>query len=387
MWTERLAIAVLIAAGCAQTRDEGDTDGVNTSITSIGGDASAGDTSDAGDDDDLDPSVPNDLPPYDPDAGVGCDAVDFLFVIDNSGSMADEQQHLIDSVPGFVSSIQERLPLGAGSFHIMVTDVDPWVYEACEDACVDSAQCEAMSMTGECDCGYPCALRDLCGAGGQVGGDYVCGSAAPNDCDAVVGAGITHPVGRDASNMDCSFASGKRYITSLEPDLGSAFDCAARVGTNSSVGEKPMLSMVEALTGGGDVAACNEGFLRDDAVLVITIITDEDDNGPNANDLEGDSPGSVPDWVDAVVAAKNGNGQAIVALALIGDNDQPNGICAPLDHTTYEGAEAAPRIRQFVENFGTRGKVASVCANDYTGFFMQTIDTIEQACEEFTPEG
>ncbi len=384
MWVRRVTTVALLAVACGDTRDA--EPGPETMITSIGAGGSAGDT--AGDDgDDLDPPDSPDLPPYDPDAGVGCDAVDFLFVIDNSGSMADEQQHLIDSVPGFVQSIQERLPLNSGSFHIMVTDVDPWVYEACEDACIESATCESMSTTGECDCGYPCALRDLCGAGGQVGGDYVCGSQKPETCDAVVGAGVTHPIGRDASNVDCGFSSGKRFITSSEPDLGTAFDCAARVGTNSSVGEKPMLSMVEALSGGGEVAACNEGFVRDDAVLVITIITDEDDNGPHADDLEGDSPGSVQDWVDAVVAAKNGNEQAIVALALIGDNDQPGGICQPLDHATYEGAEAAPRIRQFVESFGTRGKVASVCANDYTGFFMQTIDTIEQACEEFKPEG
>ncbi|MEM6989151.1 MAG: hypothetical protein AAF721_01600 [Myxococcota bacterium] len=348
-------------------------------------------TSDGDDDgegsDGFDPPPPTDLPNVDPDGGVGCNAVDFLFVIDNSGSMADEQQHLIDSVPGFVASIQERLPPGSGSFHIMVTDVDAWVYEACEDACVESAQCEAESTTGTCDCGYPCALRSLCIGGGDVGGTYACGSTPPETCEAVMGAGVTHPVGRHASNRDCEFSSGKRFVTNVEPDLSAAFDCAARVGTSSSVGEKPMQAMVEALTGAGDVAACNDGFLRDDAVLVVTIITDEDDNGPHAEDLEGDSPGSPTEWRDALVAAKGGNEKAIVALALIGDSDQPGGICAPLDHATFEGAEPAPRIREFVDLFGTRGKVASVCADSYDDFFMQTIDTIGEACEEFEPEG
>ena len=148
-----------------------------------------------------------------------------------------------------------------------------------------------------------------------------------------------------------------------------------------------MFAMMEALTGAGEVAACNEGFLRDDAVLVVTIITDEDDNGPHADDLEGDSPGSPSEWFDALVAVKGGNEKAIVALALIGDNDQPAGICAPLDHATFDGAEAAPRIRDFVGRFGTRGKVASVCADNYEEFFMQTVDTIGEACEEFQPEG
>ena len=359
-------------------------------MTTIGGEdggATMGTSTGAAEEDDFDPPDGSDLPGIDPDAGVGCNAVDFLFVIDNSGSMADEQQNLIDSVPGFVSAIEERLPPGSGSFHIMVTDVDAWVYGGCEEACVESDACEAASTTGACDCGYPCALRSLCTAGGAQGGDYVCGSETPTSCDAIMGGGVTHPVGRDSSDRDCEFASNKRYMTNLEPDLAATFDCAARVGTNSSVGEKPMEAMVQALTGAGDVAACNEGFLRDDAVLVVTIITDEDDNAPHADDPEGDSAGSPMQWLEQLTAAKQGNGDAIVALALIGDSDQPGGICAPLDHSTFEGAEPAPRIREFVDLFGDQGLTASVCAPSYNEFFMQTVETIGKACDEFVPVG
>src|SRR5690242_21671906 len=39
---------------------------------------------------------------------VGCAKADFLFVIDNSGSMADEQDNLIASFPGFIDTIQQR---------------------------------------------------------------------------------------------------------------------------------------------------------------------------------------------------------------------------------------------------------------------------------------
>lgn len=380
-----VVLLVSLLPGCANEQRDADQE-MPTQVSSIGNAEDDGGASSDGED--YDPPDPPDLPPAgDPDGGVGCNAVDFLFVIDNSGSMADEQQHLIDSVPGFVSSIEARLPPGSGSYHIMVTDVDAWAYGGCEEACVESTQCEADSPTGDCDCGYPCALRTLCTAGGALGGDYACGSSEPDNCEAVMGAGVTHPRGRDSSDRDCEFASGKRYMTNTEPDVASAFDCAARVGTNSSVGEKPMQSMVEGLTGAGDVAACNDGFLRDDAVLVITIITDEDDNGPHAEDLEGDSPGTPADWYDAIVAAKNGNDQAIVTLALIGDGDVPGGICAPLDQQTYEGAEPAPRIREFANLFGSRGKVASVCANNYDEFFAETVDTIGEACDEFVPEG
>ena len=41
--------------------------------------------------------------------GTGCAKVDFLFVIDNSNSMAEEQQRLVDAFPGFIASIEDTL--------------------------------------------------------------------------------------------------------------------------------------------------------------------------------------------------------------------------------------------------------------------------------------
>ena len=240
-----------------------------------------------------------------------------------------------------------------------------------------------QSVDGSCNCGYPCALRDLC----TEIGDYTCGQTQPMECEDVLGAGVTHPRGRDASNTECAFQSGRRYISSGESNLAGAFDCAARVGTNSSLGELPMEAMVQAITGEGDVAACNEGFLRDDAVLVVVVITDEDDNGPNANDLEGDSMGNPQAWRDALIEAKRGNDRAIISMALIGDGDDPLGICQPLDPMTFEGAEPAPRIREFVELFGEQGIVGSVCADSYVEFFQSAVETIGTACEDFVPVG
>jgi hypothetical protein len=376
-----LALSFLVA--CSEERSDGafDTDAVTPEVTATGSTTNDVDEP-ASSSSSTDPTG-SPGSGVDPDADVGCDAVDFLFVIDNSGSMADEQQQLIDSVPGFVAAIEERLPTGTGTYHIMVTDSDPWVYGGCEDGCTESAACEMASTDGSCDCGYPCALRDLC----TNIGDYVCGQTQPMECEDILGAGITHPRGRDASNAECDFASGRRFIASGEPDLSSSFGCAARVGTNSSLGEKPMESMVQALTGDGDVAACNEGFLRDDAVLVVVIITDEDDNGPNADDLEGDSVGNPQAWRDALVAAKNGNENAIISMALIGDGDVPDGICQPLDPMTFEGAEPAPRIREFAGLFGAQGIVGSVCADSYVEFFESAVETIGMACDEFVPVG
>ncbi len=383
----RLLLASALLASCSDT-DRGDgsfeTNAVDPSPGSSTTDTAEADA-DAGSSEASSTSDPTESPGsgVDPDASVGCDAVDFLFVIDNSGSMADEQQQLVDSVPGFVSAIEARLPAGSGTYHIMVTDSDPWVYGGCEDACVEAAACEASSANGTCDCGYPCALRSLC----SDIGDYDCGQTQPMECEDILGAGITHPRGRDASNQNCDFASGRRFIASGEPDLSGAFECAARVGTNSSLGEKPMEAMIQGLTGSGEVAACNDGFLRDSAVLVVVIITDEDDNGPNANDLEGDSAGSPQAWVDALVEAKHGNRDAVIAMSLIGDGDTPDGICTPLDPATFEGAEPAPRIREFTQLWGEHGIVGSVCADSYVAFFESAVETIGSACDEFVPVG
>ncbi len=374
-----VCLLTLLACG-GDTREEGvaPTSAVET------GDAGSGEDS-TSDETGSDPigDLPMPATGANPDGEQGCEKVDFLFVIDHSGSMQSEQDALIASFSGFIDAIEERLDQ-EGTFHIMVTDVDAWVYGACEaDGCQAAAQCEAQSATGECDCAFECGMRTLC----TEYGDYQCGATQPFECEDVLGAAVTHPRGYGASNTDCAFASGARYIDGSEPDVGSAFACAAQVGIGSSNPEVPMQAMVEAIRADGDAAACNDGFLRDDAILVVTVITDEDDNGPGGDDPVGDSPGTPHDWFDALVAAKGGNADAIVTLSLIGDTGQPGALCQPLDHTTGLGAENCPRIREFTALFGDQGHVASICAASYESFFLEAVDSIGQACDEFVPEG
>lgn len=310
----------------------------------------------------------------------GCDKVDFLFIIDNSGSMSDEQNNLIASFPLFIDTIQGTLD-EAQDYHIMVLDVDAWQYQLCADMC-EAAPDECINDQGLCDptvnpfaCGLPCAVGFACG----LEGGFECGVTTPEECEDVLGAGIMAPRGQGSSNMDCGFASGARYIDSTEPDLASAFDCAARVGTSSYAGtERPMEAMVQAVTPGTPAAACNEGFIRDDAILVVTFITDE-------NDSVGDSAGTAAGWRQALIAAKNGNEDAIVVLGLFGDNDLPVGICEEMTQDNPNGAEAAPRLREFVDSFGDKGFYGSVCAPSYDSFFQDAVALIDVTCEEFIP--
>ncbi len=352
-----------------------------TSATSMGsGDMSAGSA-----DDTTDGSIKLDVE-FDTDdmmtAGDngdqdGCDKVDFLFIIDNSGSMGDEQSNLISSFPLFIDTIQNTLD-EAQDYHLMVLDVDAWTYEGCQLACDPPPEC--IGPMGECNLfgGLQCLEACTFGLPCALDGGFMCGSTMPLECEDVLGAGVTFPRGQGASNMDCGFANGARYMDSSEPDLSAAFECAAQVGVSSyAATERPMEAMVQAVTGGTPAEPCNQGFIRDDAILVVTFITDEDDG-------TGDSAGTPAGWKQALVAAKNGDENAIVVLGLFGDNDQPAGICQDLADGN-DGAEAAPRLREFVDSFGDKGFFGSVCAPNYDSFFMEAVGLIDTTCDEFIP--
>lgn len=307
----------------------------------------------------------------DPDGDAGCKKVDFLFVIDNSGSMGDEQDNLISSFPGFIETIQTTID-EAQDYHLMVIDSDPWVFDGCQDACDSGCLPDGCGLPPDLACLLPCATSLTCI------GSHTCGVTQPFECEDVLGAGVTHPRGSQASNQDCNFSTGARYMDSSEPDLAATFGCAADVGTGSTTNtEKPMEAMVQAVTANTEAAACNTGFVRDDAILVVTFVTDEDDNN--------DSAGTVEGWRQALIAAKGGDESAVVVLGLFGDNDQPGAICPPLDEDSNDGAEPSEKLRSFVDSWGPRGFAGSVCADSYNEFFQSAVDIIDTTCEDFTP--
>ncbi|NVB41271.1 hypothetical protein G6O69_25755 [Pseudenhygromyxa sp. WMMC2535] len=276
----------------------------------------------------------------------GCQAIDFLFVIDNSGSMGDNQQNLINSFPGFISKIQEAIA-EVDSYHIMVVDTD----EYWNDCTVE--------------CAFPFPLCTFDGIDGCDG--------APTVCDETLGAGVNFPLGDDASNQYCELTGGQRYITPAEPFdlLPQKFTCIASVGTDGDSSEMPMSALTQAigptLNGAG---GCNSGFLRDDAVLVVTIITDEEDS---------DSPGTPAGWYQNIVAQKIGDGSGVVVLGLINDMDADTPLC-PAESQDPE------QIRTFIDMFPNHIR-GSVCDADYSPFFEQAVDLINSTCDEFVPVG
>lgn len=270
----------------------------------------------------------------------GCEQVDLLFVIDDSGSMGDEQGNLVNSFPGFINEIQTQLADAEG-YHIGVITTDEYEYN---DGCNHE------------------------------------------------GAMVTATGGSDSSKSACGpYADGHRYMTEND-DLEVAFSCAAKVGTDGDGDERPMQTMQAALSpdmnGPGE---CNEGFLRDEALLVIVVITDEEDDDEEDGCLQSAHPGSSgepAEWFADVIAAKDGHEENIVVLSLVGPPGPDPATCPVLDKCVggVDGAEVADRIVSFTTMF-TNGFVGRICEPSFADFFAEAVGVIATACDNFVPIG
>ncbi len=254
----------------------------------------------------------------------GCRAIDFLFVVDNSGSMAAQQERLLNSFPGFISGIENSLDM-VDSYHVGVITSD--AYAGNEPGCT--------------------ALGDL----------------------------VTQKADFQSSEVCGPFAAGGRFATDQD-DLPAVFPCMARVGVNGSAYEQPVTATIAALDPAKAApGGCNEGFLRDDAILVVVIVTDDPPSIIDVDDAHPDT--NTSGWYDAVVAAKGGDVESIVVIGFI---PWMNVAC------NTQNAES-PNLIEFVDAFGQQGVVASVCDENYGPVFESTIATIQTTCENFEPEG
>jgi hypothetical protein len=261
--------------------------------------------------------------PLDVDAGLGCAQLDLLFVIDNSLSMAFAQDNLRASFPGLLDVLAETLP-GADA-RVMVVDTDGRDDESSEDAC------------------------DVLGAGRRTDGQ---------------------------TGDDCGLPPGRRFATA-SPELEPTVACMSTVGTSGEAREQQADALLAAIASEQNAAGgCNAGFSRPGAVLVVTMITNTDDDisalGPDA-------------WFDAIVSHKGGNEQAVVFVGFLpGDAFSPSSsgvLC-----NVIAGFNPAPRLEALASRF-THHQLASVCEADYGPTFAAAVSSIAQACETFVPPG
>ena len=279
-----------------------------------------------------------------PDFGgpTGCKGkIDFLFVISRAGIMGPAQDKLVAAAPDFISTIQAQFD--EFDVHIMVVDSEKqWWVEECE-----------LMECGTCD----------------VDPNYPCGYIA-TACDKTLGAGTIFNAGPNTMDVPCELGE-HRYITKDTVDIQGTFECIARVGTwgNNRMGDaligavSPQLNASEPAPGG-----CNAGFLRDDALLVLTMIGPED----TANGPSGSPTGTWQEWRQAVVDAKHGDLNAIVALGIVSGTDD----CAPDTDPKFRLCNLIPSFPYSIlehltlEDFGVAFDKAAALALDACSVFV-----------------
>jgi hypothetical protein len=221
----------------------------------------------------------------------GCNAVDILFVIDNSVSMEDYQQALAVAFPGFAATIFDALPPGT-SVHVGITSTTMG----------HSASGATMNCTATGDDMQP------------VDAFYT----TPDVQDTGVGG----------AQGRLFVVDGRAYFevsTSDTPEeLAGWFGNAALIGENGSQVEMSGAAAGWATDPAND--ATNDGFIRDEgAVLVLFFIQDEPDQTP---------PAAAEELVDKIAAAKQACGgfQCVVAGGFVQTSCLPeNPLGAILD--------------------------------------------------------
>ena len=71
----------------------------------------------------------------------------------------------------------------------------------------------------------------------------------------------------------CGVTSGHRWMDEAQPDLSPTFGCLATVGVGGDGNERPMEAAIEAVSSQVADGECNAGFVRPDALLIVTVIS------------------------------------------------------------------------------------------------------------------
>ena len=321
-----IASALLLAA-CGVSGDDGFTGDTNGGGTDGGGGGGGG-----GGGSEFADAAPLEV----------CSKMDILFVIDDSGSMGEEQGNLGQNFPGFINVLDEYMAAdGLLDYRIAVT------------------------TTG----------RDL---------DYV--------LDAGLGLPIPLPItippipmsengDNGVMRQDCGMT--KRWIDRDDGNVASTFSCVANVGTGGPSLEMPLYATQLAL---GDRMSdgTNSGFLRDDALLAVVILTDEDDCSRTDNNftIGGDQCGTNnPDYMpvsstvaflDQLTGARGRWATAVIA--------GPS-ACS----SSFGEASHAANLQEFVSQTGDNAVFSSICDGDLTTALGEAVATFDAACRTLEP--
>jgi hypothetical protein len=311
-WVSAVCGVAVLALGCADEtppQEVGDeSSGITVTPTEAGDDGMKFDVEDA-------PETGTGAD--DGSTATGCRLVDAIIAVDNSSSMAEEIEALAG--PVFDSFPQTLLDVNNG-----LDDFQLGVIDACNN---------------------PAYLHDTGAAGA------------------------------------CDYSTGKNFMVSSSPALIDEYQCATAFTTAGFHGqedgcsgdnddEQPANTAADAVSPPA-ASDQNAGFVRDDAVLFVVAITDEDE--------QPTPPRTAQEIVDEIVAAK-GDIANVVFLGIGGDSSC-NG--------PYGSAEEAVLLREVAGIFAAanRGLFWDLCQGDLEAAFQAALQIVDSACMDFTPVG
>lgn len=261
-----------------------------------------------------------------------CQKMDLVFVIDDSGSMKEEQSNLASNFPRFVQVLNDFKTKSGSKIDYRI----------------------AVTTTA----------RDV---------SYT----------------IQTPVGsipqsekgdNGAFRQKTSCGPSRRWLERGDANVSSAFSCLSQVGTGGASIEMPLyalkLAFDERVADG-----TNAGFHRPDALLGVVILSDEDDcsrednNFTIANDSCDTMPNlrSVDDYAAMLDNVAGGPGRWATAV-IAGDRS-----CK----SSFGDAIEAKRLKKFTQRAGKNGVFASICDGDLTPGLQKALDTFDAACRNF----
>ncbi|MBI2372650.1 MAG: hypothetical protein HYV07_01495 [Deltaproteobacteria bacterium] len=285
--------------------------------------------------------------------------VDILWVIDNSGSMVDEQNKLAANFDRFITG----LTLCSGG--------------AADDICDFATKTCSKS-------GAPCNPPDY--HIGVVSSDTLAsvdqgklrrvGLCAPSAGATPADGSYTYCLGdnRDcaAPNATCDMGQSISFITPTTPAAAAAFSRAVRVGIGGSGLERGIQAAAMALgrdadrTTGGfkPQPGENQGFVRPEASLFVIFVSDEEDS----------SFGQVPYFYRAFESLKGAGNEGLVSFS---------GIVGPPDADGPTGATEGGCISQDGQNAiaGTRYVSLAMYSRGLSAEF-RVCDNLRLTCPE-----
>lgn len=258
-------------------------------------------------------------------SGVGCSKIDVLFVIDNSGSMGDEQQNLIANFPMMIQVLDQS----GLDYRVAVTT---------------TARDYSYSMVTP--------LGSLPDSTSGESGEML----QPSAC-----------------NMT------KRWIDQSDPDPGQTFSCLANVGTGGSSEEMPLGAIRDAfedrLSDG-----TNAGFRRPDALLGVVILTDENDCsyeqsvnlsfGQTLCQSQMEPVANYKAFLDQYTGGPSRWAAAIIA-------GPGPGTCS----SSFGNADEATRLKDFKNQIGANAILSSICEGDLSIGLSQALALFDSACD------